>query len=111
MSNTIQLNCLVYDEPKEKAFGINIEIDNSIILLKEKIKEYRLALFAEVDAPDIELWKLKIPIPFGDDIMEDDPFQYENEKLINSFEKINDIFTEPLDDEYIHIIVECPLRK
>lgn len=103
MSNTLWLNCLVHDEPTEKIFTIHIEKDVRIISLKEKIKEYRRTLFAEVDAPDIVLWKAKIP--YSDDIAED-IFQYDNEKLLNPIKKICDVFTEPPTDEFIHIIVE-----
>jgi len=114
MSDNITLICLIYGDLTEKAFEVKIEKNKSVSLLKEKIKDKNSNLFDGVDAKDIVLWKVNIPI--GGDIMEVDIVLENNkkigvQKLSYPTKKIDSIFTENITDESIHIIVERPSGK
>ncbi|CAH1766833.1 2204_t:CDS:2 [Entrophospora sp. SA101] len=68
MSNNKILFCLVEGGSKEKAFKVIAEINDDVSDLKEKIKGRRPNTFANIDAAEIVLWKVNVPI--DEDAME-----------------------------------------
>ncbi|RHZ45055.1 hypothetical protein Glove_692g46 [Diversispora epigaea] len=111
MSDHITLVCLVYGDLTKKAFKVNIEKNESVYYLKTKIKEKKSNLFANVDANEIVLWKVNVPL--DDDTMEVDIVLENNEemdvqKLSFPFITIGNAFTENITVDSIHIVIEEP---
>src|SRR4051812_48059730 len=60
----ITLSCLIQCENpnKKNIFRIEIENDNSVSKLKEKIRKKKYNNFVNVGADELQLWKVKIPL-------------------------------------------------
>ncbi|RHZ82138.1 hypothetical protein Glove_114g70 [Diversispora epigaea] len=109
MSDNITLNCLVYCDPKKKAFEVEIEKNKSVSSFKEKIKEKLYPQFESIAAKDIVLWKVNVP--FGENTMKVD-IVLKNDKdtgvqeLSHPTKKIGIVFTENITDDSIHVVIE-----
>src|SRR4051812_42393644 len=64
MSTMITLSCLIQcDYPNEKnIFRIEIENNESVSKLKEEIRKKKYNNFVSVDADELQLWKVNIPL-------------------------------------------------
>ncbi|RHZ80074.1 hypothetical protein Glove_139g400 [Diversispora epigaea] len=109
MSDNITLFCLVEGDSKEKFIIVVAEKNDYVNDLKKKIKEEKPNLFANIDANDIVLWKVNIPIE--EDTMEVDTIPGSTQdkvKLSIPSKKIRNVFTENIADDSINIIIERP---
>lgn len=109
--------CLIFDDPIEKTFTIDISKNKQISHLKDAIKEKIEHRFEKIDANDLELWKVNISTS--------DKSKFEQLKTSTSHElilkdvfggemitdvakKIKKVFNNSLEKEHIHIIVKPP---
>ncbi|RHZ62266.1 hypothetical protein Glove_341g79 [Diversispora epigaea] len=109
MSDNVTLYCLVEGDSKDRVFEVEIEKRKSVGFLKKKIKEEKPNLLVNVDANDIVLWKINIPIE--EDTMEVDIILeniQDKVKLSVPSKKIRNVFTENIADDFINIIIERP---
>ena len=58
--STTALNCLIYGDDPDEVLTVNIPLDDGVTILREMIKE--------VDAKNILLFRLKMPLSPGDAI-------------------------------------------
>ncbi|RHZ79758.1 hypothetical protein Glove_141g119 [Diversispora epigaea] len=98
MSDNITLFCFVEGDSKEKVFGVTTGINDYVSNLKKIIKNEKSNLFVDIDANDIVLWKVNIPID-------------ENAMEYNPYTKIINVFSENVADNFIHIMVERPIME
>ena len=114
MSKKLKLTCLVWpdNEPDEHTVQVEIDINETIMLLKELIKDKHAHHLADVDARDLVLWKCSIPM--DDNLKENlakirfngtDPSV---QRLRPAASKVSKYFTTDLPPETIHILVELP---
>ena len=104
---SITLLCLVKGNKTTNAFAVDIDSGKLVSHLKDVIKEKNTQTFANVDAKDIKLWKVKIP---GD---QDDQLRNLNLKDSEELLAINDIgdywpTTPP--KKHIHVIIKLPRK-
>jgi hypothetical protein len=62
MAETITFVCLVHGELSERAFSIKVSKTELVAELKELIKAKKQHAFAEVDADQLTLWRVSIPV-------------------------------------------------
>ncbi|GBC01193.1 hypothetical protein RclHR1_00410020 [Rhizophagus clarus] len=112
--STIKLCCLVLgDSPDERTFEVDIELNESISKLKDKIKDKKQNTFYDVDADQLDLWKVEISAIEQNEKMimlrgnEIDVTKLEGESL-NSSKMITRYFPGQPLYEHIHIIVKRP---
>ncbi|CAG8530466.1 22160_t:CDS:2 [Dentiscutata erythropus] len=109
MSDSINLFCLNQGESTEKLFVVDIEKDKTVAHLRKAIKKEKEIFYRNIDANDLVIWKVNIPVNDGD--MQTN-FALENnkekgvQKLDCPVNKISDIFTETPATDHIHIIIE-----
>jgi len=58
MSETIKLFCWVIDTPTTHIFPVKVESDEIWGGMKDAIKEKEKNKFADIDAADLDLWKV-----------------------------------------------------
>ncbi|GBC03279.1 hypothetical protein RclHR1_05050004 [Rhizophagus clarus] len=109
--------CLIFGDPVEDAFTINISKNKQISHLKVAIKEKIEHHFEKIDANELELWKVNISI--------NDKSKFEqlethtsNELILKDVlegvmitdiaKKIKKVFNSPLEEEHVHIIIKPP---
>lgn len=112
MADIITLFCLVHgDNPADRCFPIQITKAVTIGELKVRIKASRERGLQHVDAAELVLWRVHIPI---DELSKlDADFNYKTNaripatKLSPLFE-IQDAFPDAPRQKHVHIIVELP---
>ena len=64
MSEKLKLICLLWpdNKPDQHTVQVEIDINETIMLLKELIKDKHAHHLADVDARDLVLWKCSIPM-------------------------------------------------
>jgi hypothetical protein len=103
---SLRLNCLVVGDIPDRMFTVEIPQVENVSILKDLIKEKNPSSLGNIDAKNIELWKVSFPV---DDL--------EKElgninlagylKLSPPSKKLTTFFTNVADD-YLHVIVKAP---
>ena len=114
MSKKLKLMCLVWpdNEPYEHTVQVEIDINETIMLLKDLIKDKLAHHLANVDAHDLTLWMCNIP---ADDNRSEsltnirfDGTDPSVQRLRPAASKVSKYFTTNLPPEIIHIFVVLP---
>src|SRR5580698_8686296 len=112
MSEKLKLICLVWPvkEPDEHTVQVEIDINETIMLLKKLIKDEHAPSLAHVAANDLTLWMCKIPV--DDNLSETltnirfDGTDPSVQRLRPATSKVSKYLTTDLPPETIHILVE-----
>jgi hypothetical protein len=112
MSNTITLSCLVQGTGLDKYFKITIDKNKDISELKEAIWDKKKNTFSNIDANDLILWKVKIPISDKEKFKQFDESTIEDvldgTKIDDATDEVRDVFDNTSVRKHIHIIIERP---
>jgi hypothetical protein len=108
-SELLSLNCLLLrdDLSASQIFSVEVGKTKSVAFLKDLIKEKQSNRLKHVYASDLAIWKVSLPVDTitpehtADDV--------EGCQELHSVKKIASIFSEPLVDEHVHILVRAPL--
>ncbi|CAG8684345.1 5866_t:CDS:2 [Cetraspora pellucida] len=103
---SITLFCLVHGSIFENAFPVKIKKNEAVGQLKKLIKEENKQTFASIDAKDLRLWKVNIPLDSPNNkrsALEADP---KGDRLL-PVDDIKEHFDKPAK-KHIHVIVELP---
>jgi hypothetical protein len=110
MTDNITLSCLIYNDPIDQSFSIEIPQTSTVCNLKKLIKENRKHTFRDVDGDKLMLWKVDIP----DDneaiikqlIFEDMIFG--STELLIGTRTIAEYFAVQPNKHCIHVIIKGP---
>ena len=96
------LNCFVLGDDKERVFTVKVPKTDNVSILKDEIKKKKAHLFSDVDASDLDLWKVNRPIddPASKNPQAGPPLRV-NKKLSSLWDG------DPPDDD-LHILVKAP---
>jgi Crinkler effector protein N-terminal domain len=90
ITNTLELNCLVLGQESSHIFLIRILENKTVYDLKEVVKDKKRRMFQDVDANDLQLFKVSIPVNNElDGILAD--FQPQNDPT-NSVQKLSAVW-------------------
>ncbi|KAG2339081.1 hypothetical protein BDR05DRAFT_951502, partial [Suillus weaverae] len=102
-----KLNCIVLGDDPGRIFEIKIAPTESVSALQKVIKEENKQQFDRVDAKNLKLWKVDLPV--------DDALKRTLESLeLNKMEspspvkKLQKVFSEIPEDEHLHIVIQGP---
>ncbi|KAG0341565.1 hypothetical protein BG004_005991 [Podila humilis] len=105
----LTLFCVVDGETAFKAFSVKILSTDYVDHLKKAIKANKAIDFSDVDANELTLWRVSIPITDDDDEI---PILLNNvssdKKKLRPTDDLSEIFVEPPRKKTIHIIVRRP---
>jgi hypothetical protein len=105
MSNTLEINCLVFGDDHDHIFTIEIADTENIGALKVAIKEEKRNTFQNVDANTLILRKVSLPV---DERLKENIGNIVGDKPLLSTEELSDVFSETLPQEHLHLVVERP---
>jgi hypothetical protein len=108
MSRTLELNCLVLGDDSSNIFPVKIESTESVGTLKDAIKEKKQERFKSVDADSIVLWKVSITDDDGLQQQIEGLNLVEEQSLRRPAARLSKIFSDPVEDEHVHILVRPP---
>ena len=109
MADIITLFCLVHNKPATNAFPVKIPQTDTIGDLKEFIMEKEKKEFHDIDANNLRLWSVSIPI--NDTAALEKLKNIEENSMQELFptDEIANVFSTPLK-KHIHVIVKQPQR-
>jgi len=99
----LSLNCFILGDKQNRMFTVKISNTDNVSILKDLIKEKRPVRFANIDATDVELWKVSFPI--------DDLASKQLPTLgpsLRPHRLLSNLFNFGLDVSHIHIAVRVP---
>jgi len=99
---SLSLNCLVLGDDPKKWFTVEIDHNKNISILKGMIKGEKANLFKGVDASDLELFQVSIPI-------DDDAYQLNesNREPLKSPLPLLQLFHR-VEPNHLHVLVQVP---
>ncbi|KAG9071583.1 hypothetical protein KI688_005796 [Linnemannia hyalina] len=109
MTGNHTLFCLVEGEATSNAFPVEIGSTKTIGDLKELIKTEKTNVFSDVDADQLTLWRVSIPITDEDDEVLIVLNSFDEKKKLGPANRLSKVFPEDPPEETIHIIVQHPL--
>lgn len=114
---TITLTCRLHHEIEvnSEAFTVDVCTSDRINKLKDKIfaklKEKKDDTFTNIEAYDMKLWKVNIPVnnqeKFSKLVLKND----EKESIKNLWGIISDYWNEQPSNDFIHVIIDSPTLK
>ncbi|RUS20099.1 hypothetical protein BC937DRAFT_86361 [Endogone sp. FLAS-F59071] len=112
---TLTLCCCILGTDPYNSFTIDVQENDNVSMLRKAIYEMSPHSFAGIDAHQLVLWLVNIPLSIDENeqvkiLMHDNidiKTQLNGVKLLPS-RKINKVFSQEPDEDYIHVIVECP---
>jgi hypothetical protein len=97
------LNCFVLGDDENKVFTVKIPRNDNVGILKDLIKEKNPHALNRVDAKDLDLWKVCLPI--------DDPASKrpQTEPPLRINKRLSSLWdADDPSDEDLHILVKAP---
>jgi hypothetical protein len=113
MSNTFTFSCLVQGTSLDKYFKITIDKNKDVSELKEAIWDKKKNTFSNIDANDLILWKVNIPVSDKEKFKQLDESTIEDvlggTKIDDATDEIKDVYNKTPNKKHIHIIIENPI--
>ena len=114
----LNLNCWVRGEDSSRIFSVEIGRDKNVASLKEAIKEKKKAVFDNVDADSLVVWKVSIPTTDSDGQVDLEDkvkaMRLDGRNKLFPLKKLHKIF-ENLDEETLHVVIKAveapPIRE
>ena len=96
------LNCFVLGDDDERVFPVKIQRNDNVGILKDKIKKKKSHLLSDIDASDLDLWKVCSPI--------DDPTSKrpQAERPLRDNKRLSSLWDGDPSDDDLHILVKAP---
>lgn len=108
----ITLSCLIQGTTLDNYFKVTIDKNNDISDLKEVIRKKRKYTFANVDANDLKLWKVSVPMSkkakfkqLNESTVED---VLDGVKIKDATVEVEEVFGDSPVKKHIHVIIEQP---
>ncbi len=108
MATPLRLNCWVLGEDSTRIFPVEVDRDENVGGLKEAIKEKNPRALDRVDAKDLELWNVSIPIDEDTNLQAQvKGMRLHEKKSLWPLKGLLRIFRD-LDQEALHVVVKSP---
>ncbi|KAG0359964.1 hypothetical protein BGX24_005663, partial [Mortierella sp. AD032] len=109
-NNPLTLLCLVDGEATSQAFPLTIPSSETVGELRKLIKAENAVDFTDVDAKNLTLWRVSIPIIEDNDEL---PILLNNvpdkeRKKLGPATRLSKVFPEDLPEETVHVIIQRP---
>ncbi|KAG0195537.1 hypothetical protein BGX28_001181, partial [Mortierella sp. GBA30] len=103
----LNLFCVVDGESTSSAFSVKATSTGTVYDLKELIKAKKAVDFHNVDANNLTVWRVSVPISDGELPLLLSTLPEDKRKLGPAM-RLSKMFPEELPEETIHIIVQRP---
>jgi Crinkler effector protein N-terminal domain len=99
----LELNCWVLGDDLGHIFTVEISSTKNVATLKKDIKNEKKHKFQHVDADTLVLWKVSIP---RSDLEQN--INIVDKKLLLPMDRLWQVFSDILEEDHLHIVVEPP---
>ncbi len=96
------LNCFVLGDDEARVFPVKIPRNDNVGILKDEIKKKKPHLLSDIDASDLDLWKVCLPL--------DDPAskQPQTGPPLRVNKRLSSLWDGDPSDDDLHILVKAP---
>ncbi|KAF9958236.1 hypothetical protein BGZ72_000699, partial [Mortierella alpina] len=110
MTNLLTLFCLVDGEASANVFPVSTSSEATVGELKDAIKNKKSPEFDGIDADQLTLWRVSIPIKADNDVLPIllNSVPGKERKKLGPATRLSTVFTEQPPEETIHISVQRP---
>ena len=106
-SDLLTLRCLILGDDLNRSFTVSLPKTQDVTLLKEKIKEKKHFHFGDIDAIDLDLWKVSLPMDNLATELEQTKASLSDDRKLSSTKTLGAIFQDAAPD-HLHIIIKSP---
>ncbi|KAF9112859.1 hypothetical protein BGX30_007159, partial [Mortierella sp. GBA39] len=106
--NHLTLFCLVDGEATSNAFSIEIEQTKTVDHLKDLIKVKKTIDFNDIDADQLTLWRVSIPVVPANKHKPIVLYEVESSTEFDPTDDVSDVFPKTPPKKTIHIIIQRP---
>jgi hypothetical protein len=107
MSGTLDLNRLVLGHDASRIFPIEIAENKSVRSLRKAIKDEKEHAFQHVDANNLILWQVSIPV--NRNLTENlRKLDFVDDGSLLPVKRLSGVFSDQPEDEHLHIVVRVP---
>src|ERR1700685_1560405 len=107
MSGTLDLNRLVLGHDASRIFPIEIAENKSVRSLRKAIKDEKEHAFQHVDASNLILWQVSIPV--NRNLTENlRKLDFVDDGSLLPVKRLSGVFSDQPEDEHLHIVVRVP---
>lgn len=108
MTELLSLRCWVVGQPLDKAFTVEVSPSKDVSTLKDAIKKKQQHNLDRIDASDLDVWAVAIPLMDGEVDLEEAGKAAGGKalaggKLLRTVKQF-----ESLDEEQLHVVVRKP---
>jgi hypothetical protein len=104
LDQILSLNCFVLGDDPDRMFTVEIAKTKNISILKDLIKEKKDSQLKDVDASDLNLWRVEFPIDLDD--LPSNPSAYGFK--LRSGKLLSDVFPSGLGIHCVHVVAHVP---
>jgi hypothetical protein len=100
----LSLNCFVLGDDPKKIFTVKIPKTDNVSILKKLIKEEKASRLGHVDASDLDLWSVSIPVDcnLNESIGH---LRLDGSEQLLPVEELSKVFSDPLK-KHLHVVVK-----
>jgi hypothetical protein len=106
VAGLLSLNCFIHGDDPDRMFTVKVPKTDNVSILKSLIKNEKASRLKDIDASDLDLWKVDFPINDlpTKKLLTDGP-------KLGSGELLSNVFPSELDIRFIHVTVYVPVRS
>ena len=102
----LSLNCFVLGDDLKKVFTVKILKTENVSILKDQIKEKKASLLNHVDASDLDIWTVSIPM--NDDACKSLEIIIDNLEPLKPLLSLSHVFPH-VEENHLHVVVRSPI--
>ena len=102
----LSLNCFVLGDDLRKLFTVEVEKTKNVSIFKDLIKEKKASCLEHVDASDLNLWDVSIPMDGDTDVKLKNIYNLEP---LNALLRLSDVFLR-VKESHLHVLVQAPIN-
>jgi hypothetical protein len=104
-AKSLSLNCFVLGDDLKKVFTVEVQTDKNVSILKRLIRVEKASRFDHVDASDLDLWDVSIPM--NDDAGESIRV-VDNSEPLKPLLSLSQVFPH-VEENHLHVVVRSPI--
>ena len=102
---TLSLNCYILGRDPARMFTVKVLETENVSILKDLIKEKNASTLKDVDALDLDVWKVDLPVSHFPNSFEETILP--NNDVLSPLQELSEVFLAP-DRQRVHVVIKLP---
>ena len=101
----LSLICYLLGDNLKRYFVVEVEETKTVSVLKDLIKEKKASQLKDVDASDLDVWKVDLSIPLLKKNL--DELKLDDNNSLSPADELSEVFGSPAR-KHVHIVIKSP---